>query len=241
VKNPNWIRVYVSVTAAIIFAILCITGFTLVDGMDGGFALAFASLFCAISSIAVAMLFIYHAVVMDSILSDNRVLAHWTYPEIDAEHTAEQEFRDYQKRNRALFLIVGGMLGAVALFFLIFVEDGGVETAAVLCAIAIIIFIVSRIAPILERRRALKTSHEAYIAENGIIYEGAVYPFRSFLMKMDGVMIKDRDIKNPPVIVFSFTQLIGLYIIQPFEIAIPVPPGDDDRAREIVNTFGGGE
>ena len=232
---------YVSVIAAIIFSFLCIAGFTLIDGMNGGFALAFVSLFCAISSVAVAGLFTYHARVMDSILSSTRVLAHWTYPDADAKRSVEREFREYQERNRALFLVVGGMLGAVALFFLIFVEDGGVETAAVLIAIAIIIFIVSRIAPVLERNRAEKTSHESYIAENGIIYEGAVYPFHSFLMKMDGVMFKEGDIMIPPVIVFSFIQLIGVYIVQPFEIAIPVPMGKEEMARGIVKVLGGGD
>jgi hypothetical protein len=233
--------VYGSVVAAIIFSFLCIAGFTLIDGMNGGFALAFVSLLCAISSVAVAGLFTYHALVMDSILSSTRVLAHWTYPDADAALSAEREFRDYRERNRALFLVVGGMLGAVALFFLVFVEDGGVETAAVLFVILMIIFIISRIAPILERNRAEKTSHEAYIAENGIIYEGAVYPFRSFMMKMDGVRFKEGDRTNPPVIIFSFIQLIGLYIIQPFEIAIPVPLGKEDMARGIAKEVGGEE
>ena len=240
-NNPNWTRVYGSVIAAIIFSLLCIAGFTLIDGMNGGFALAFVSLLCAISSVAVAGLFTYHALVMDSILTSTRVLAHWTYPDADATLSAEREFRDYRERNRALFLVVGGMLGAMALFFLIFVEDGGVETAMVLFAILIIIFIVSRIAPILERNRAEKTSHEAYIAENGIIYEGAVYPFRSFMMKMDSVRFKEGDRTNPPVIIFSFIQLIGLYIIQPFEIAIPVPLGKEDMARGIAKEVGGEE
>ena len=240
-NNPNWTRVYGSVVAAIIFSLLCIAGFTLIDGMNGGFALAFVSLFCAISSVAVAGFFTYHALVMDSILSSTRVLAHWTYPDADAERSAEREFREYRERNRALFLVVGGMLGAVALFFLIFVEEGGFETAVGLFVILISIFIVSRIAPIHERNRALKMSHEAYIAENGIIYEGAVYPFRSFLMKMDGIIFNEGDTMIPSVIIFSFIQLIGLYIIQPFEIAIPVPPGKEEMARGIVKALSGAE
>jgi len=233
--------VYESVVAAIIFSLLCIAGFTLIDGMNGGFALAFVSLLCAISSVAVAGLFTYHALVMDSILSSIRVLAHWTYPDADAERGREREFQEYKERNRALFLVIGGMLGAVALFFLVFVEDGGVETAAVLFVILIIIFIVSRIAPKLERNRARKTSHEAYIAENGIIYEGAVYPFRSFLMKMDGIIFNEGDTMIPSVIIFSFIQLIGLYIIQPFKIAIPIPPGKEEMARGIVKALSGAE
>ena len=226
-----------SVIAAITFVILSVTGFTFIDGMNGGFALAFVSLYLAVSAIAVAGLFTYHARVMDTILSGTHVHAHWTYPEGEAERSANREFREYQERNRGLFWVVGGMLGVVALVFLVFVGDGGVETAALLFLVIIIIFIVSKIAPVRELKRALKTSHEAYIADNGIIYEGTVYPFHSFLMKMTGIGFHEGNQKKPAVIVCSFTQLIGHYIIQSFEVAIPVPAGYEMRAREIVDTL----
>ncbi len=73
----------------------------------------------------------------------------------------------------------------------------------------------------------------------GIIYEGAVYPFRSFLVSWDGVLFRNADKKNPAVMVFSFTQINGRFIIQPFAIIIPVPPGEEETAVWIVRELGG--
>ena len=91
-----------------------------------------------------------------------------------------------------MFIIIGGMLVVVALFFLIFVEDGGPETALILLAITALLFVVSRVTPWLERRRAMSAPHEAVITRDGIVYEGSVYPFRSFLVFWHGVTLRNR-------------------------------------------------
>ena len=38
---------------------------------------------------------------------------------------------------------------------------------------------------------------------------------------------------------FSFIQLVGLYIISPFDVVIPVPDGEQKTALEVVNALGG--
>jgi hypothetical protein len=127
----------------------------------------------------------------------------------------------------------------VALFFLIFVSDGGLETGIFLLAFAAFLFVISRLAPWLERRRAIHTPCEVVITRDGIIYEGSVYPFHSFLVSWDGVSFRKEDKKNHVALVFSFTQLVGRFIIQPFDIVVPVPPGEEEGARKIVREFGG--
>ena len=183
IRNTEWKRVYASLGVTVVCAIICIAAFTLMDGFEGGFAITFVTFFLVICGIAVAGLFVTRAREMDAIIENKRVLAHWVYREEDARQSADREFREYQDRNHAMFILIGGMLAVVALFFLIFVGEGGIETAAILFGVLVLLFIVSKIAPVLERRRAQKAPREAYIAENGIIYEGAIYPYRSFLMR----------------------------------------------------------
>jgi hypothetical protein len=207
--------------------------------MSGGYALAFVSFFLAISSVVVALLFVHRARVMNAILADPSPLAHWTYPEEMAHASVEREYREYQGRNRAMFIVIGGMLVVVSLFFLIFVEEGGPETGLFLLGITALLFVVSRVAPWLERRRALTVSHEALITQSGMVYEGSVYPFRAFLVFQDGLAFCKSDKKNPAALVFSFTQLVGRFIIQPFDVVVPVPPGEEERAGRIVQQLGG--
>jgi hypothetical protein len=238
-SNNEWKKVTASVIATVFFTTLCLVSFTAIDGMSGGYALAFISFFLAVSSVAVSLLFIHRARVMDAILADPSPLAHWIYPEEIAHASVEREYQDYRDRNRAMFIVVGGMLVAVALFFLIFVADGGLDTGLFLLAFSAFLFGVSRVTPWLERRRAMQALHEAVITRNGIIYEGSVYPFRSFLVFWNGVILRKPDKKNPSALVFSFTQLVGRFIVQPFDIVVPVPPGEEEQARRIVRHLGG--
>lgn len=237
--NTEWKKVTASLIATLVFIVLCLVSVFFIDGMSGGFALAFISFFLAISSGVVALLFLHRARVMDTILADPSPLAHWTYPEEIARASVEREYREFQGRNRAMFIIIGGMLVAVALFFLIFVEDGGAETAFILLAVAVVLFVVSRVTPWLERRRAMSANHEAVITRDGIIYEGSVYPFRSFLVFWHGVSLKKTGKKDPAALVFSFSQLVGRFIIQPFDVVVPVPPGEEERSSWIVQELGG--
>jgi hypothetical protein len=239
--NTEWKKVTVSLLAALVFIVLCLVSVFFIDGMSGGFALAFVSFFLAICGGVVALLFFTRARAMDTILADPSPLAHWVYPEENAQETVEREYREYQERNRAMFIVIGGMLVIVALFFLIFVGDGGPETGLFLLAFAGFLFVVSRVTPWLERRRAMRAAHEAVITRTGIVYEGSVYPFRSFLVFWHGVTFREPEQKRPAALVFSFSQLVGRFIIQPFEIVVPVPPNEEETAGRIVQQLGGNE
>jgi len=238
-ENPEWKKAHLSLAGAALFAIICIGAFSFMDGMSGGYAIAFGAFFLALCGIAVSPLFLRRAQAMDAILEGKGVFAHWSYPLHMIRETAEREYHDYRERNRAMFLLIGRMLVAVALFFLVFVSDGGVATGTFLLGFALLLFIISRITPGLARRRALRAPPDAYIAQNGIIFEGAVYPFRSFMMKLDGISFQKASGKHQPALVFSFTQMIGLLIVQPFDIVVPVPAGEEDNAGKIAGLLGG--
>lgn len=236
--NAEWKKMAASAIAAGIFTVLCLVSFFTLDGMDGGFALAFVSFFLALSSIGVALLFFTRARVMDAILADPTPLAHWNYPEPIMQETIEREYQEFRERNHAMFIVIGGMLGFVALFFILFMGEGGLETGLVLLAIAVLLFAVSRVTPWLEHRRAESAPRETIITHRGVVYQGAVYPLRSFLIFFHGVSFRGPQKNKPAMIVFSFTQLVGQFIIRPFDIIVPVPGGEEDTARQVVRELG---
>jgi hypothetical protein len=137
-----------------------------------------------------------------------------------------------------MFLVIGGMLVLVALVMMVFAGDGGFITGVFLLAFTVLLFIVSRIAPKIALKYTLRSSREAYIADNEIIYEGAVYPFQSFLMRLDEAAFHKRTEKKPAVLIFSFTQFVGLNIRSSFDIEIPVPEGEEELACKIANLHG---
>lgn len=237
-ENTQWKWCYRSVLSAAVFTIICLYAFSSIDGMSGGYAIALMSFVLTVSSIATGALFFTRAKAMDSILNSTRLLAHWKYSSEEADRAAKREYSEYKERNRALFYIIGGMLAIASLAMMLFAGYEGFITGIFLLAIAALLFIVSIVAPVLTLRNALNAPKEAYIAENGIIYEGTIYPFSSFLMRMEGVKLERASRNSPEKITFSFSQIIGLYIQSSFDISIPVPEGEEETAHNITDTLG---
>ena len=209
------------------------------DGMSGGYAVMFLSFFLIICSFAVAFLFFTRAMAIDDILGRKDLLAHWVYPTEETQTSAEREYANYQESNRAMLFVIGGFLLIGMILMLLFGGEGGVLTAGILFVVLIIIAIILVVAPKLELKRALNAPQDAYITGTGIIYEGAVYPFHSFLMRMDGVSFVKGTPNRPPMLDFSFLQLVGLFILRPFGISVPVPAGEVKTAQEIERKLGG--
>lgn len=68
--NTESKKVTASIFAAVFFMVLCLASYFFMDGMSGGYAVAYVSFFLAISSIIVALLFVHRARVTDAILTD---------------------------------------------------------------------------------------------------------------------------------------------------------------------------
>lgn len=237
-NNHEWKWVYVSAIGAVCFFLLMVYANEEMDCMSGGCAVMFVSFFLAITLIAVALLFRSRARTMDAILAGVNLLAHWTYTQEESALSAGREFADYREANRALFILVGGFFLVGIIIVLLFGGDAGGITALILIGALALIALVAWGAPRIVYAQSLKRAPEAYVAANGIIYREAVYPFRSFFNRLDGVSFQDASHGRPPLLIFSFTQIIGLYVLRPYDVRIPVPPGETGTAWEIAKELG---
>lgn len=153
-ENNQWRWVYVCLVAVVLFFILMIFAGWTMDGMSGGYAVAFVSLFLMITSIAVSVLFLTRARAMDAILSGKNLLARWVYPDDEARKSAEREFVEYKEMNRYLLLVVGIFIVIAMVLMGIFGGEAGLVTAGVLFVVLLICAFVAWLAPRLEYRRA---------------------------------------------------------------------------------------
>ncbi len=232
-QNTQWKWCYGSLFLAALSSIVCIYAFTYIDGFSGGYAIAFVSFFLAVSAIAVAALFFHRARVMDSSEQHTAPRPLEYSPEV-AMQSARRDMQIIRTKScnvsrncrDACFLRNEMMIFAGEVAFYRYISSGGHGFS-----------FLYQVAPKIALRYALSSPREAYIAENGIIYEGVVYPFQSFLMGMNGVKFEDRSEKKPAVLIFSFIQSVGLSIRSPFDIEIPVPQGEEEMARKIVQTY----
>jgi hypothetical protein len=212
--------------------ILFLCGMTILDCFSGGCALMFLGIFLFITSLTVAGVVFYPmARVFKGVMDDPGILARWSYDPAWYHQIVEREYEEHKERNRALLIVIDGMILGIAMIFFLFVPEGGMETGLIMLGVAALLFAVAKITPGLYRDRKEKMSPEALISRKGLIYEGSVYPYSGFMYGCTGVYYRGE--KNP-VLVFSFYQITGARIYDPFEIAVPVPGGQEERAREIA-------
>jgi hypothetical protein len=216
--------------------ILFLIGLMVIPCLDGGCALMFLSVFFFLTSLAVAGLIFYPmARAFDAVVTDSNLLAHWTYDPAWYDRILKREYEEHKERNAALLIIIDGMFLLFALFFILFVPEGGVETGVALLGIAVLMFVAAKITPGFFRDRKAKMPAEAWISTKGLIYEGAVYPYSGFLYGFTGVSYQEGD---EPALVFRFYQITGARIYDPFEIAVPVPKGEEEKAKGIPEQLG---
>jgi len=191
----------------------------------------FFSIFLFFSALLVAGIIFYPmAKTFDAVTRDTDMLAQWTYDPASYIRIIDREYEEHKERNAALLIIIDGMILLFVIFFIIFVPDGGVETALILLGIAILLFVVSKITPGYFRSRKEKMPKEVFISRKGLIYEGSIYPYTGFMYGCTRVAYQEG---NEPVLVFSFYQITGARIYDPFEITVPIPKGLEEKGKQI--------
>jgi len=192
----------------------------------------FLSIFLFFTALAVAGLVYYpRARIFDEVTTDTEILAHWTYDPAWYARIVEREYHEHKERNFALLIIIDGMFLVFAIIFIAFVEDGGLVTGIILIGIAVLLYIVAKITPGYFRRLKEKVPPEVWISRKGLVYEGSVYPYSGFLYGCNGVHFQDKPEKT---LNFSFYQVTGGRIYDPFTITVPVPENENVKAKEIA-------
>lgn len=232
-ENIGKKRVIQCLIIAGVSILLLLIGATIIPCFDGGCALMFVSIFLFFASLAVAgILFYPMSKAFDAVIKDTDILAHWTYDPSSYSRILDREYKDHIERNTGLLIIIDGIILVSVIILIVFVPDGGFETAMFMLVVAALLFVVAKVAPGYFRGRKEKMPPEAWISRKGLIYEGAVYPYSGFMYGCNGVYYREG---KEPAIVFDFFQITGARIYDPFEIAVPVPPGEEEKAKKITD------
>jgi len=241
VPNPERIGVFVGVGVLVVAAILFLLPWaTAMDMMNGGYALQFIGFFLLISGGVVLFFWQRRAALFDQIMAGRNVLAHWRYSPSQSQEHARRELQERSAYNRAIYatmLFFAVICGCI--FFVIPAWQGEMPAAAILAWFGFFAFLglVAWGAPQLSYRRALKSSPQAYISQDGLYINGALHAWRQPLTRLVGVAYHPDT--SPPELEFKLSYLtrVGVVTTQIETVHVPVPAGEEETAREIVKFF----
>jgi hypothetical protein len=231
-ENPLRKTVNIWVVIALAAAAMIFAPYALgIEGMSGGYAISFVSFFGLIVSIVVVIIYNGLALRLDKILSGENLLAHWTYtPEFWKDY-ADKEYETQKAESRGLFIIVSAFaLFFGVLFWIIDPEAGFYVFLTMLGLIAIIELV--RLLSAYSYKRNAKNPSEVYISKNGVYLNRQLHTWNFLTSRLEKVDLKDnKGLQLLSITYWAWTMTLG----QEYNVRIPVPPGQEDKARDIVN------
>jgi len=202
------------------------------DGFNGGFALSFLGFFVAIIGIITVIIFARFARLAEAILQKQNILAHWTYTPEEWKTYTEEEHTDDSSDKRALFLLVAIIAVVVGIgmglvyrdFLLIFYIIAGIIAVIGLTAY------LSTVMPYHWNRTHLG---DVYIAKDGVYLNRRLHFWKGLSARLRKISYEEGKHSLPRMIIeYSSTNLLTANY---YTARIPVPHGQEEAARRIVN------
>lgn len=233
-RKTAFIFLFVSLIAVVGFFA---PGFLGIDGFDGGFAMSFASLLIFIIGIIMALIYFSLAGKLDRILRGEGVLSHWTYsPEYWREY-AEKEYAEEKSEKKGIFLLVSGFALFFGFLFWFLDPEAGFFVFLMMMGLIALVAFLWRFSSWYNYRQNMNGVREAYITKDAIYMNRRLIAWRTVLTSFDGVALGDN--RSLPILVFNYTVSNVRTGPQTYTTRVPIPPGEEDAAKELVRQING--
>jgi hypothetical protein len=204
------------------------------DGFEGGFAVALLCFFVAISGLIVVIMYHGRAKTLDSILSGSELLAHWTYSPKAWEDYAEVAFRKDTIDKWSLYRLVILITAVVCLMCGLVLRDVWAVMIGVFLGIGVLLAVVIVITTHHQHRQDRRYLGGAYLSRKGIYLNRQLHTWHGWSGALGSAVYNEPE--KLLEVTYSFLTRTGRseYIVR-----VPVPPGEEARARAIVSELTG--
>jgi hypothetical protein len=202
------------------------------DGMDGGFAISFISVFLVISSVIVILIYRSRAKQLDSILAGEGRIAVWKYSPEEWERFTAIDFEEEKKAKNFLFKLVSVICVIVGIILWIVIQDVLIMFIS-LCIIPVVA-IPAFLAPRMRYKKLKNSEGKALISEKGVIVGKMFHLWIKLGARLDQVVLVTDE--QPPILEFHYSMPTRNGRQE--EVArVPVPYGKREEAEQIGNYF----
>lgn len=230
INKPRRVVRNVIIIAVLMLAGAFITGYSGLDGMDGGYALIVIFGFLALSAVVTAIVYIPRAREFNRLISNLNPLAHWTYTDQEWNDFIKEDLKEMIAVNKAtLRLVIIISIVVCALLLLVYRDNVFI---LIIAGIILLLTIVAFLAPRIRSNSLKKGIHEAFIGNTSAFVGGAFQTWTQSGAHLTAVDIYTESAIPVLHIIFEFPTLQAS---QQEIIRIPVPSGKMEEARKIVN------
>ncbi|MBN1375854.1 MAG: hypothetical protein JXA01_06840 [Dehalococcoidia bacterium] len=203
------------------------------EGTPFSIVIAVISLIMVITGFIVALVYGGRAGKIDSFIRGEGLLAHWTYTPEQWTQYIEKEATRNKESKRALLFIAAGIALAVGVIYAVLNPLSSVWTLSAVLGLIIVIGFTAWSTGWYDNRENKQYQGEAYLAKEGLYFNRRLHLWKQLGSYLNSVeYVED----TPPLLKFSYFALTGT-ITQEYEVHVPVPKGQEARAKELLEEF----
>ena len=166
-----------------------------------------------------------------SVKSGDKLIAHWTYTDLEWKNFTEEENKINRSEKKMLFLIIAGFAIFFSIIFVVSDPENGIFVAYTMLALIIIIAITAILSTKLAHLKNLKNKGEAFISIDGVIINGTFHAWNLFGNQFENVTY-NQDI-TPKYLEFTYS-IIARHDRQNESVRLPVPQTEEKNVPAII-------
>ncbi|MCX5997464.1 MAG: hypothetical protein NTV42_07680, partial [Chloroflexi bacterium] len=186
--------------------------------------------------IGIIVIIIYsgRARLLNSILNDKGVLAHWKYNPDEWKTYTEKEYKEEKAMKKGLFFMISGIALLAGIIFFLVDHKGGIWVLLAMVILVGIIAFTAWFTSWYNYRQNKKYLGETYITENAIYINRQLHMWRGLGARLDSVNLTAGKSQRLLRFVYSAPTRTGM---QEYQVNVPVPTGREGEAEKILKHF----
>jgi hypothetical protein len=201
------------------------------DGFEGGFAISFVSLVAAATGTIVSILYLRQANILNNILRGEGLLVHWVYPPEKWREYTVREYAEEKTEKKGLFILVSGFALFFGFLFWALDSEAGFVVFLVMLGLIGLVAVAWQGSAWYQYKQNMSGVAEAYIARNAVYMNRKLYVWRMWGSRFNGVALEEK--RGFAQLAFKCT-IINQTGSQTYTIRVPIPDGQEETAKSIV-------
>jgi hypothetical protein len=234
IKHNNYRRtayVWFGVIALGVF-VFFLPGIIGLEGFDGGFALSVGGGFITMIGIIAGVIYAKLANALDRIVKPENLLAHWTYTQEQWKEYTELEHKEDAEAKKGLFILVAVISVIVGVIFAIFERENPMLIFFIILGIIALVGITALLTSFANYANNKRRLGETFLALDGVYLNRQLHTWKGIGNSLEEAVLEAGE-KGHPRVRFEYSSP-GRTGRNFYTARIPVPPGDEDNAREVV-------
>jgi hypothetical protein len=219
------------------FIFIFVPGFAGIDGMGGGYAISFVSFFLGIVGTVVVVMYGWLASILDRMLRGEGLLVHWVYtPEKWSEY-AKKEYAEEKTEKKGLFIVVSAFALFFGFLFWAIDPESGFYVFLVMLGLIAACGLAWQLTAWHEYSQNKKYVGEVYISRDAVYLNRRLHTWRILWSNLTSVTLENK--RGLTLLVFNYSAWT-VPGPQSYTARVPVPDGQEEVAKTIVQQFNAG-